>query len=108
MFEVQYRDLEFYSKKIENVKGRIAEEKLYDFDLIYIEILKIALLIDTVAEHKYGTTVHRLKSAKHYKSIKTLENCVEYLDLLLRLAREYLQVQETEELLKSQEVLQPA
>lgn len=108
MFEKEYRDLEFYGQRIENVKEHIAEEKLYEFDLIHREILKIALLIDSVAEHKYGTTVHRLESAKHYKAIKTLENCTEYLDVLLRLATEHIRVKEAEETLKNQEVLEPA
>lgn len=108
MFEKEYRDLEFYGQRIENVKEHIAEEKLYEFDLIHREILKIASLIDSVAEHKYGTTVYRLRSARHYQSIKTLENCVEYLDLLLRLATEHLRVKEAEEALKNQEVLESA
>lgn len=108
MFENQYRDLEFYRQRIDNVKKHIAEEKLYEFDLILREIIKIAMLLDSVADFKYGTTVHRLRSAKHYPSIKTLENCVEYLDLLLNLAIEHLRVKETEEVLNNQEVLQPA
>ena len=109
MFEKEYRDLGFYRQSIENVKEHIAEEKLYEFDMILREILKIAMSIDSITEHKYGTTVHRLRSARHYQSIKTLENCVEYLELLFRLATEYLQVKETEQLLsENEEALQPA
>lgn len=104
MFEKEYRDLEIYGQRIENVKEHIAKEKLYEFDLIHREIYKIASSIDLVAEHKYGTTLYKLEKAKQFKSIKTLENCTDYLYLLLRLATEHIRVKEAEEALKNQEV----
>lgn len=108
MFEKEYRNLEFYGQRIENVKEHIEEAKMYEFDLIHREIYKIAMLIDLVAEHKYGTTLYKLEKAKQFKSIKTLEYCTEYLDALLRLATEHLRVKEAEEALKNQEVLESA
>ena len=99
MFTEKFCELQELRDRLEVVKDSMVGFRLEDYTLTFREILKIAMLADSLSNFEYGTVVCRINLAAKYRSKDVLNSCIEYVECLFRMTEDFLKLKVVESVL---------
>lgn len=73
------------------------------YPLAYQNILKLAHKLDGLSECHYSSIVTRIERAHYCLSLKTLNACLDYIEVFIKLTDEYLQLSAVNEFLNQED-----
>lgn len=89
-FDKEFAELKVLEERLDIVKENLKNPDDYDLDMVYKEVVKIAYAADYLSEYKYCTVVGRLEKARRMNKSSVINTCVEYVNSLLELTKDYI------------------
>lgn len=74
------------------------------YPLAYKNILQLAYKVDSLSDFQYSIIVARIEKAVYCLSVSTLNSCLDYVDTLIKLTEEYMQIMAVNDFLSQEQI----